>query len=182
MTRRALAVLIGLGLVVTAAIAVLVVLTFGGTDRPDPPGTDAGYSISPIGTGPADVAVAVMSGVFTWQPAIQDSPWNALHAQHDRLTGPMAIAAEHPPTPAPKPLPEWAAWARSGDTITAVVRPDSEPVVNGNTAAVLVTIAQTVLHANGESTPYFTYTATVDVEQRSDEWRVANYRLGNSPR
>lgn len=182
MTRRALALLVGLGLVVTAAIAVIVVLIFGGPDAPEQPGTDAGYSIAPIGTEPADVAVAVMSGVYTWQPAVQDSSWDALHSQHDHLTGPMATAAVQPPSPAPQPLPEWSAWARSGDTITAVVRPDGDTLIDGDTATVPVTISQTVQHTDGEITPYTTYTATITLESRGDIWRVANYTIENSSR
>lgn len=183
MTRRALAVLIGLGLLVTAGIATVVVLVFGGsTSTPEQPGTDAGYAIAPIGTEPTDVAAAVMSGVFTWQPAVQDSSWDALHSQQDHLTGLMATAAAQRPSPAPQPLPEWAAWSRSGDTITAVVQPNGDAAVDGDTASVPVTIAQTVLHTSGEITPYTTYTATVELEQRSDGWRVADYRLDNSLR
>lgn len=177
MTRRALALLIGLGLVAAAAIAVLVVLIFGGTNSPEQPGTDAGYSISPIGTEPADVAIAVMSGVFTWQPAVQNSSWDALHSEQDRLTGAMATAAAKPPTPAPQPHPEWAAWGRSGDTITAVVQPDGDTAIGGDTATVPVTISQTVQHTSGEITPYTVYTATVTLEKFNGVWKVSNYRV-----
>lgn len=177
MTRRALALLIGLGLVVAATIAVLVVLIFGDTDRPEQPGTDAGYSISPIGTEPADVAVAVMSGVFTWQPAVQNSSWDALHSQQDRLIDAMATAAAQPPTPAPQPFPEWTAWARSGDTITAVVQPNGDTVIDGDTATVPITIAQTVQHNDGSATPYTRFTATVTLESQDEVWLVANYNL-----
>lgn len=177
MTRRALAVLVGIGLTAAAAIAVVVVLVFAAADTPEQPGTDAGYTFVPIGYEPADVAAAVMSGVFTWQPAVQDSSWDALHGQRDRLTGPMATAAEQSPTLAPKTLPEWAAWARSGDTITAVVRPDAEPAIDADTATVPVTISQTVLHTSGEITPYTTYTATVELDRTDVGWKVANYHL-----
>ncbi|MDJ0363041.1 hypothetical protein [Rhodococcus sp. H29-C3] len=182
MTRRTLAVLIALGLLATAGIASIVVLILGGTSAPDQPGTDAGYAMSPIGTEPADVAVAVMSGVFTWQPAIQDSSWEALHNQQDQLSGAMATAAAQPPTPAPRPLPEWAAWARSRDTITAIVQPDGDPVVDGDTATVPVTISQTVQHTDGSVTPFTTYTASVTLETDSGAWTVANYSLQNSDR
>ncbi|KZF07805.1 hypothetical protein A2J03_22625, partial [Rhodococcus sp. EPR-157] len=172
MTRRALTVLIGLGVLAAAGVAIIVVLIFGGgTDAPEQPGTDAGYAIDPIGTEPADVATAVMSSVFTWQPTVQDSSWDALHSQQDHLTGAMATAAAQPPTVAPKPLPEWKAWARSGDTITAVVQPDGNPAVDGNTATVAVTISQTVQHTSGEITPYTVYSATVTLENDSDAWK-----------
>ena len=182
MTRRTLAVLIALGLLATAGIAGIVVLIFGGTSSPEQPGTDAGYAISPIGTEPADVAAAVMAGIYTWQPAVQDSSWEALHNQQGQLTGAMATAAAQPPTPAPRPLPEWAAWARSRDTITAVVQPDGDPVVDGDTATVPITIKQTVQHTDGDITPYTAYTARVTLETDSGAWKVANYRLQNSDR
>ncbi len=35
-------------------------------------------------------ATVVMAGVFTWQPAGQDSTWNALNTQAGHLTGPVA--------------------------------------------------------------------------------------------
>ncbi|MET4050481.1 MULTISPECIES: hypothetical protein [unclassified Rhodococcus (in: high G+C Gram-positive bacteria)] len=182
MTRRTLAVLIGLGLLAAAGVAIIVVLIFGGTSSPELPGTDAGYAMSPIGTEPADVAVAVMSGVFTWQPAAQDSSWEALHNQKDQLSGAMATAAAQPPTPAPRPLSEWAAWARSRDTITAIVQPDGDTVVDGDTATVPVTISQTVQHTDGSVTSFTTYTASVTLETDSGAWKVANYSLQNSDR
>lgn len=183
MTRRASTVLIGLGVLAAAGVAIIVVLIFGGgTDAPEQPGTDAGYAIDPIGTKPADVAVAVMSGVFTWQPTVQSSSWDALHSQGNQLTGAMATAAAQPPTVAPKPLPEWEAWARSGDTITAVVQPAGDAAVVGDTATVPVSISQTVQHSSGEITPYTIYNATVTLENESNAWKVANYHLDNSTR
>ena len=55
----------------------------------------------------------------------------------------MATAAAQTPSPAPKPISEWAAWARSCDTLTAVVRPDGDTAVDGDTATVPIAIAQT---------------------------------------
>lgn len=182
MTRRALAVLVGVGLTGAAALAVIVVLVFGAANAPAPEqlGTDAGYAFDPIGTEPAAVAVAVMSGVFTWQPAVQDSTWEALHSQQDHLTGPMATAAAQPPTPAPNPLPEWAAWSRSGDVVTAVVRLNGDPTIDADTATVPVTISQTVQHSDGDTTSYTHYAANVTLAQQSGAWKVSNYQLDNN--
>lgn len=176
--------------VVLAALAV-VLLVAGGTavalwvtgdtdDTPAAGGTDAGFTIDPVGTDPIDVATVVMSGVFTWQPAVQDSTWGALNTQAGHLTGPMATAAAQAPSPAPKFISEWAAWARSGDTLTAVVRPDGDTTVDGDTATVPITIAQTVQHQSGQATPYTTYTATVTLNDTAGQWKASDYRITSS--
>ncbi|WP_328813512.1 hypothetical protein [Rhodococcus sp. NBC_00297] len=176
--------------VLFAALAVVLIVAVGTAaalwvtgDRDDTPaagGTDAGFTIDPVGTDPVDVATVVMAGVFTWQPAVQDSTWDALHTQAGHLTGPMATAAAQAPSPAPKPISEWAAWGRSGDTLTAVVRPDGDTAVDGDTATVPVTIAQTVQHQSGQATPYTTYTATITLNDAAGEWKVSDYRITSS--
>lgn len=182
MNRTAAIVLACCGIVGAVAIAAVIVFFSRGSDTPPPAGTDAGIAIDPSATDPAGVATAVMSGVYTWQPAVQDSPWEALHAQRDHLTGPMATAATTPPDPAPQPIPEWSAWARSGDIVTALAKVDNDFADATETVVVPVTISQTVQHTSGEITPYTTYTATVDVERTDDGWKVANYRLDNASR
>lgn len=68
--------------VVVAAIAAAVTL-----GREDEPGTDAHVHIEPISTAD-EVAVAAISGLHTWTPATQQSPWDAMNAIADQLTGP----------------------------------------------------------------------------------------------
>lgn len=185
MSRRAGIVFACLGIVGVIAIAAVVVFVFRGPDTPPPPGTDAGITIDPSATDPVGVATSVMSGVYTWQPAVQDSPWDALHAQHDNLTGPMATAAATPPDTTPQPIPEWSAWARSGDVVTAVARPDTSVYADGtatemdgdNQATVALVIDRVVQHRSGEITPFTGYTGAVDLEHTDDGWKVANYRL-----
>ena len=185
MSRRAGIVFACLGIVGVVAIAAVIVFVFRGSDTPPPPGTDAGIAIDPSATDPVGVATAVMSAVYTWQPAVQDSPWDALHAQRDNVTGSMATAATTPPDPAPQPIPEWPAWARSGDVVTAVARPDTSVYADGtaaemdgdNQATVAVVIDRVVQHRSGEITPFTGYTGAVDVELTDDGWKVANYRL-----
>lgn len=185
MTRRATIVLACCGIVGAVVIAAAIVFVSRGSDTPPPAGTDAGIAIDPSATDPAGVATAVMSGVYTWQPAVQDSPWEALHAQRDHLTGSMATAAATPPDPAPQPIPEWSAWARSGDIVTALAKPDTSIYANGtatemdgdNQATVAVTIDRVVQHNSGEITPFTGYTGAVDLERTDDGWKVSNYRL-----
>ena len=145
-----------------------------------PGGTDAGEDIDPIGTDPTSVAALVMAGSHTWQPSVQDSPWDALHAQRARLSGAMADAASAPPDPAPRPLTEWAAWARSGDVVSAIARPGGAARVEGTTAIVPVTLTQTVQHTSGAATPYSSYTATVTLTDTGGTWSVSNYRLASA--
>ncbi len=175
-------VLAALAVVLAGAVGAAVALGVTGDsdDTPAAGGTDAEFTIDPVGTDPVDVATVVMAGVFTWQPAVQDSTWDALHTQAGHLTGPMATAAAQAPSPAPKPISEWAAWARSGDTLTAVVRPDGDTTVDGDTATVPVTITQTVQHQSGQATPYTTYTATITLNDAAGEWKVDNYRIDST--
>ena len=168
---------------VVALIAVgtaLVVLTGNTTSEDERGGTDAGFTLDPISDDPTSVATVVMAGIYTWQPSVQDSTWDALNAQCAFLTGPLATAAAAPPTPAPRPISEWAGWARSDDTVTAAVGASGEPVVEGATATVPVTITQTVLHRSRESTPFTTYTADVTLHRVDGSWTVANYRILSS--
>lgn len=74
-------------------------------------------------------------------------------------------------------MPEWLAWSRSVDTVTAVVRPNGDPTTEGDTATVPVKISQTVQHSDGDTTPTTAHTATVALERHSETWLVANYKL-----
>lgn len=168
---------------VVALIAVgtaLVVLTGTTSSEGERAGTDAGFVIDPISDDPATVATVVMAGIYTWQPSVQDSTWDALHAQRAFLTGPIATAAATPPDPAPGPISEWAGWARSDDTVTAAVNASGETVVDGDTVTVPVTISQAVLHRSRESTPFTTYTADVTLRRVDDSWTVSNYHILSS--
>ena len=185
MTHRANIVLACCGIAGAVVIAAVTVFLARGSDTPPPASTDAGIAIDPSATDPAGVATAVMSGVYTWQPAVQDSPWEALHAQRDNLAGSMATAAATPPDPAPQPIPEWSAWARSGDIVTALAAPDTSIYTNGtateidgdNQATVAITIDRVVQHRSGAITPFTGYTGAVDLERTDDGWKVSNYRL-----
>lgn len=170
----------GVAAAVLAAVAVVALIAVGTTSSEDKGGTDAGFAIDPISDDPTSVATVVMAGIYTWQPSVQNSTWDALHAQSAFLTGPIATAAATPPDPAPRPISEWTGWAASDDTVTAAVDASGETVVDGDTATVPVTITQTVLHRSRESTPFTTYTADVTLHRVDDSWTVANYRILSS--
>lgn len=173
MSRTKLGLLAAL-VIVVATTAIAVAVTLG---RDDEPGTDAHAHIDPITTAD-EVAVAVMAGVHTWTPAEQQSPWDAMHAVADRLTGPMATAAATRPDPDPTPR-QWPAWARSGDRVigAASLAGDQDSVADDAASAQrVVQIQQKVLHPDGATTPLERITATVELERLGDQWKVANYQ------
>lgn len=182
-TRNRPLLVVAAAVIIVIGVAAAITATLMRGDSEDAaPGSDAEFGIDPVPTEPADVAVHVMSGLYTWQPAVQDSSWDALRSQQRYLTGTLAQAAARPPTPAPQPISEWSAWARSADTITAVVVPTGDAVIDGDAATVPVTITQTVQHRHGDATPYYSYTATVDLSGTDGQWKVSNYRLGAAVR
>ena len=159
-------------LVVVAAIVAAVVL-----GRDDELGTDAHVHIDPISTAD-EVAVATMAGTHTWTPAVQQSPWDAMHAISDRLTGKMAEAAATRPDPDLIP-DQWPAWARSGDRVIGATELASgqDPVADdANTAERVVIVRQKVLHPDGFTTPLEEITIAVQLERVGEDWKVANFR------
>ena len=165
---------IGAVVLTVAGAAIAAALLLGGSDDP---GTDAHAHIDPITTAD-EVAVAVMAGVHTWTPAEQQSPWDAMHAVSDRLTGSIAHAAATRPDPDPTP-DQWAAWSRSGDRVigAAELAGDQEPVPPAAREAEReVRVQQKVLHADGATTPLEQITVTVDLERIGDQWKAAGYQ------
>ena len=133
--------------------------------------------IEPITTAD-EVAIAVMAGLLTWTPATQQSPWDAMHAISDQLTGQLAQAAQTRPDPDPTPK-QWPAWARSGDRVigaTDLVSGQDPVADDAVTAERLVTVRQKVLHPDGFTTPLEEITIAVQLERVGQDWKVANFR------
>ncbi|HEY9311908.1 hypothetical protein [Williamsia sp.] len=78
---------------------------------------DHGDPLSPEHAPPETIATNAMSMIFSWHPG-RDRSLNRA-AQTDLLTGVLAKAAATEPNPLPRPVSDWAAWERSGDTVTA---------------------------------------------------------------
>lgn len=156
-----------------AGVAVAAALLLG---RSDEPGTDAHARIDPITTAD-EVAVAVMAGVHTWTPAEQQSPWDAMHAISDRLTGRMADAAATRPEPDPTPQ-QWDAWARSGDRVVGAteVVDGQQPTPGAVEAQRVVRVQQKVLHPDGATTPLEPITVVVELRRVDQQWKAENYR------
>lgn len=158
--------------VVIAVVAVALVL-----GRSSEPGTDAHVHIDPIATAD-EVAVAVMVGVHTWTPADQQSPWDAMHAVSENLTGRMATAAATRPDPDPTPR-QWDAWARSGDRVigaSSLAADQSDVPDEATETTRLVEVRQKVLHPDGATTPIEPITVAVDLEQVDRQWKAENYQ------
>lgn len=158
--------------VIVAAIAAAVALS-----GDDEHGTDAHVHLEPITTAD-EVAVATMAGTHTWTPAEQQSPWDAMHAISDRMTGKMAQAAATRPDPDLIP-DQWSAWARSGDRVigaTELVSGQDPVAEDAVTAERLVTVRQTVLHPDGFTTPLEQITIAVQLERVGQDWKVANFK------
>lgn len=112
-------------------------------------GSDAdfehGHPLSPEHAQPKTVATNAMSMIFSWQPG-RDRSLNRA-AQTDLLIGVLAKAAATEPNPLPRPVSNWAAWERSGDTVTAAGAAQGEPVVTGESATAEVQVRQIVIHS-----------------------------------
>lgn len=170
---------------IAAVLAMVAINHNRNTSPADGQGTDSHVDhaehdpLAPEGAKPETVARNAMSIIFAWKPAEDTSGWEALHRAHNLLTGDLAAAAATPPTPTPRPVSEWDAWARGGDAISAstVLLPGQTASVNGTTATVPVQISQTVLHADGDMTPYKRMTGTVHLTNVDGTWLVDTYRI-----
>ena len=156
---------------VIAALTMVVVVIA----RPDlPDGTDSHAHIQPEES-LTGAATTVMVGIHTWNPADEHSPWEAMAAVSEHLTGRMAEAAASRPMPDPTPQ-AWDAWARSGDRVIGhaeILGDPGDP--DGDTATVTVEVGQTVMHTGGETTPFRSHTAAVELEHAEGRWLVENY-------
>ncbi|MEE2061812.1 hypothetical protein [Rhodococcus artemisiae] len=164
--------------------AVIAVVILTRTSSPTPQtGTDShigeGDPLSPVGSAPETVATNAMSIVFSWKPATDKSGWDALHRAGDLLTGELAAAAATPPATSPRPVSEWDSWARSGDVVSAstTVSAGRNTTISGSASSVPVDISQTVLHPDGDMTPYTKMTATVELVNVDGTWLVETYRI-----
>lgn len=188
--NKGIAIVIGVvvALVLIVGIAFAVHQTTGNDSGPAAAeGHDSDHHhedpLAPEHAEPQTVATNAMSMIFSWQPARDRSGWDALHraSQANLLTGILAKAAAKEPNPLPTPVADWAAWSRSGDTLTAATTAETPVSIKGATATVDVRIRQVVLHPDGGSTPYKTSAATVTLKKdASGTWRAANYRIGET--
>jgi hypothetical protein len=148
-------------------------------------GSDSHAHLDPLNPHDANadmVARNTFTVAMAWQPSRDSSTWDALHRAAPMLTGSMSRAAATPPQPSPKPLTEWATWARDGDSVTAAVSTDQPATVDGDSATVTVRVSQIVLHPNGETTPWRHSTLAVRLARVDGVWLVDSYTEVGEPR
>ncbi|MFF2088599.1 hypothetical protein ACFVVM_32850 [Nocardia sp. NPDC058176] len=174
-----------LAAVLVLALVVLAVVLIIGRDTAElpsepahPPG-DAHTHIegpTPENSGAATTAQMALSAMFSWQPAVDDSPGTALSRAMPWLTGELAEAAAAGPATGVRPLAEWDGWRRSGDIVTAIVDAD-QPKTTADETVLAATVRQIVLHRDGSQTPYQRMDVTATVVKTPQGWRLASYQV-----
>ncbi|NKR53063.1 hypothetical protein GS481_02685 [Rhodococcus hoagii] len=168
--------------VAVAALLAVIAVAIGGRDGNNAApgsGTDADIHISetPADITPEDVAQRALSTIFSWQPVTDASPGAALTRAEPWLTGTLAESATAPTDPNVRPLPQWGGWKASGDVVTATASAQPPTVATDTKVILPVTVTQTVLHADGSSTPYSKNTIRTVVVSTPDGWKVTEFTL-----
>ncbi|MCD7053112.1 hypothetical protein LRS58_20560 [Rhodococcus sp. BH2-1] len=176
-----IAVLAAALVVAASAVLIVIALAVGGGDDDTTPGagTDAHVHITeaPAEAEPAEVAERALSTIFSWQPVSDASPGAALTRAEPWLTGTLAESAAAPTDPNVRPLPQWGGWKSSGDVVTATTSAQPPTVATDTKVILPVTVTQTVLHADGSSTPYSKNTIRTVVVATPDGWKVTEFTL-----
>lgn len=160
-----------------AAVLVAVLLVPLVRSGDDEYGTDAHHAHPEPSETAEGAASAAIQQIFSWRPADQAGPWDALHAASESTTGKLAEAASERPVDEPLP-PQWSSWASSGDVVIAATERTGQPVdPDASTAQVPLILRQVVQHADGSATPMPEMTVAVDMVRDGFTWRAAEYRF-----
>lgn len=165
------------------SVAALGIALAGcGTDQaPEVSGTDTHVHVdegTPETAAPETVAGRALSAMFSWQPVVDSSPGAAMGRALPWLGGDLAKEATMPPAEGIRPLPSWQLWKQSGDVISASASVEPEPVQSTPYRQTWrVQVRQTVLHADGSSTPYSAQTMSADLEHTDSGWRLMSYSI-----
>ena len=171
----------------TFAVAVLTVLaligiTACGSGDDHPPHTEHEHGehyTAPPGLvdadAPSGALTKALAAIFSWEPVTDDSPTEALRRAAPHLTGDALRSAQAPNASGVRTSAEWAGWRASGDLITARVDSAQATITSPGTAFGRATVTQTVLHLNGGSTPYRSFTVTAQLRQVEGTWKLATY-------
>lgn len=162
-----------------AAVALILLMVLTGCssspEQPDAPGVDDHTQApGPQDSVIADVATSWLTAVYSWQPAADRSPTDALIRARRWATGPLADP--NPPRVSTRPDPQWEAWRSSGDVITATID-DLDVISTGMTATTSARVSQVAMHADGDSSPIPRLKVTVSLKKlESGHWKVTDYR------
>ncbi len=124
---------------------------------------------------PSGALTRALSAIFSWEPVTDDSPTDALRRAAPHLTGDALRSAQAPDARGVRTSAEWAGWRASGDLITARVDSAQATITSPGKAFGRATVTQTVLHLDGGSTPYSSFTVTAQLRQVEGTWKLATY-------
>lgn len=128
----------------------------------------------PVGaTSPVGVFTSAVTTIFSWQPATDASPTDALRRARAKLTGEALTSANSSATV--RPSAQWQGWANAQDVVLARVDKVSAVTVTADRAVGRGTVVQTVLGVDGAITPYRTFDATADLIRTDGTWKLATY-------
>lgn len=124
-------------------------------------------------TSPVGVFTSAVTTIFSWQPATDASPTDALRRARADLTGEALASANSSATV--RPSAQWQSWARAQDVVLARVDKVSAVTVTADRAVGRGTVVQTVLGVDAAITPYRTFDATADLIRVDGTWKLATY-------
>lgn len=139
-------------LVVLAIVLIAALAGCSGSDNTTEPahghGDDHGEHYSsppglPDRAEPIGVFTTTVTTMFSWQPAADTSPTDALRRTRATLTGQALDSADS--TATVRPSAQWGAWKQSLDVITARVEGASAVLISPDKASARGTVIQTVL-------------------------------------
>ncbi|MBA4023914.1 MAG: hypothetical protein C0482_16265 [Gordonia sp.] len=164
----------------TAVALIMAIVGCTSTNEPSATGQDRPYEHYSAPPGlpagdPATVLTTALAATFSWEPVTDDSPTDALRRAVPHLTGDALKSAQTPDVRGVRSSAEWTGWRASGDLITARVTDAQATISRPGTAFGRAVITQTVLHLNGGSTPYRTFTVTAHLRQVQGTWKLATY-------
>ena len=124
-------------------------------------------------TSPVGVFTSAVTTIFSWQPATDASPTDALRRARAELTGEALASANSEATV--RPSAQWQGWASAQDVVLARVDKVTAVTVTADRAVGRGTVVQTMLGVDGAITPYRTFDATADLIRVDGTWKLATY-------
>ncbi|WGJ88114.1 hypothetical protein [Gordonia sp. SMJS1] len=167
-------------LVVFAIVLIAALAGCSGSDDTTEPAHDHDHGehySSPPGlperAEPIGVFTTTVTTMFSWQPATDTSPTDALRRTRATLTGQALDSANSSATV--RPSAQWGAWKQSLDVITARVDNASAVLISPDKASARGTVIQTVLGIDATVTSFRKFTVTADLVRVDGQWKVATY-------
>lgn len=137
-------------------------------------------SVDPVKQDAQNAAIAVVTSMLSYSPAMGETPDDRLRVEKDRLSGQLRDAAEsnHEPVRTKK----WYQWQQAGDRIMVFVtiRGDSDIPEDAVSVVIPVTARTVVRHKNGDETPIHTNDIDAHLVKEAGVWKVASLDYLNS--